>query len=56
MKTEVKTMQPIIYLDMDGVLSNFEKEMYAMGIGRFGDEEFKYAVKNHNIFEKLEKI
>lgn len=50
----LNTMQPTIYLDMDGCLSNFEKEMYKISETSFDDASFRLAVKNHRIFEKLE--
>lgn len=47
-------MQPTIFLDMDGVVANFEKEMYKMSPDEFDDDSFRNAVRDNKIFEKLE--
>lgn len=49
-------MQPTIYLDMDGVVANFEKEMFKMSPEEFNDESFRKAVRDNKIFEKLEMM
>lgn len=46
-----------IYLDMDGVVSNFMKEYSAYSQGDMSDrQKFRDAVLYHHIFEKLEKM
>lgn len=49
-------MQPTIFIDMDGVVANFEKEMYKMSPDEFDDDSFRNAVRENNIFEKLEMM
>lgn len=47
-------MIPVIYLDLDGVVANFKKEMRRMSPDDFDDFNFRAAVKDNKIFEKLE--
>ena len=49
-------MQPTVFLDMDGVVANFEKEMYKMSPDEFDDDSFRNAVRDDKIFEKLEMM
>jgi histidinol phosphatase-like enzyme len=48
------SIQPTIFLDMDGVIANFKKEMNKMSPDDFDDKSFRRAVKENKIFEKLE--
>lgn len=43
-----------IYLDMDSVIADFEKEMFRMSPEEFDDESFRNAVKDNEIFLKLD--
>jgi hypothetical protein len=46
-----------LYLDMDGVIANFNKEYTAFAKNDVHDrEKFRQAVLEHKIFEKLEKM
>jgi len=43
-----------IYLDMDGVLADFDKEYYKVGAALPDVKRFRAAVLEHNIFENLD--
>lgn len=48
-------MKQVVLLDMDGVLANFEKRYFSIGLNRPDDHvNFYDAVMNHKIFEELE--
>lgn len=48
-------MKPItLYLDMDGVLANFDKKFHELKSNLSDDLKFRDAVMIHNIFEDLE--
>ena len=43
-----------LYLDMDGVLADFNKEYTKFDPNKEDRKRFRYAVLEHNIFEKLD--
>lgn len=49
-------MKPKIYLDMDGVISNFMKSYYNVEYNIDTPKKFHGLVRDHQIFEHLEKM
>lgn len=46
-------LKPVVYLDMDGVICDFQKEYSCIALPD-GKEKFDWAVRGHQIFEKLD--
>jgi len=45
-----------LYLDMDGVLADFDKEFHKNGRQEHDSKRFRDAVMNDSLFEKLDMM